>query len=203
MRGAGPGLSGAGDNGRGSARAPPPSPLPPPPAAAAAAAAAAPAASSPRYCCKSSFLPPTLCSRAPREPPALPGRERLRGGRSAGRRARSARPARAPGPVVRKCRPRLNHGVHAWGRGTPSFREALTWGWAGLAPFPERPLPGLFRASRGRGHTQPLGAFAESQLSQWKGPRNPVIGVPHFTVGSVEAQREGGPPRSHSLEAEP
>lgn len=118
VRGAGPGLSGAGDNGKGSARAPPPLPLPPPPAAAAAAA---PAASSQRYCCKSSFLPLTLRPRAPREPPALPRRERLRGGWSAGRRAPSARLGRAAGPAVRKCRPLRNHGVHVLGEGDPEF----------------------------------------------------------------------------------
>lgn len=189
----GPGLSGAGDNGRGSARAPPPSPLPPPPAAAAAAAAA-PAASSQRYCCKFSFLPPTLRPRAPREPPALPGRERLRGGRSAG----AGRGVRAlPGPQGPWCgsagRGAIT-GCTPWRRGPRVLLEAPTAGWAGLELFPTRPLPGLCWAPRGRGHTQSLRAFAESQLSQWKGPTNPDVQASHFTVGATEVQRKGGPP---------
>lgn len=72
--------------------------------------------------------------------------------------------------------------------------EAPTAGWAGLELFPTRPLPGLCWAPRGRGHTQSLRAFAESQLSQWKGPTNPDVQASHFTVGATEVQRKGGPP---------
>lgn len=139
-------------------------------------------------------FPPTLRPRAPREPPALPGRERLRGGRSAG----AGRGVRAlPGPQGPRCgsagRGAIT-GCTPWGRGPRVFLEALTTGWARLELFPTRPLPGLCSAPRGRGHTQPLRAFAESQLSQWKGPRNLDVQASHFTVGATEVQRKGGPP---------
>lgn len=96
-------------------------------------------------------FPPTLRPRAPREPPALPGRERLRGGRSAGRRAPSARPARAAGPAVRKCWPRRDHGVHAWGRGTPSFSGSVGPGLGGVGALPWAPPARAFQGSQGAG----------------------------------------------------
>lgn len=52
------------------------------------------------------------------------------------------------------------------------------------------PRPGLFWVPRGRGRARLLRAFVESQLSQRKGPRDPVTRESsHFTVKAGEAPR--------------
>lgn len=150
VRGAGPGLSGAGDNGRGSARAPPPPPLPPPPAAATAAAAQA--ASSPRYCCKSSFLPPQPppagVSGTPSPPQARAPLRRL--GRGAQRAAGAAGPrcgSGGRGPIT-GC---VSGGRGRKARGTRSFWGSVDPGLGGVGVFPRAPPAWAFLGAQGAG----------------------------------------------------
>ena len=202
VRGSGPGLAGAGDNRRGSARAPPPSPLPPPPAAAAAAAA--PVASSPRYCCKSSFLPPhpppagasgTPSPPRARAPPGWQergpqGAERASGPGRRARRAEVLAAARSRGACV--------------GEGDPEF-FGKRWPGAGRGWSPSlgAPCPGFSGLPGGGATPSRLELSRNHSCHSGRGLRVQASSSPIFLLRQLRPREKESLPQSHLLEAGP
>lgn len=117
-------------------------------------------------------LGPRVPARTP-DPLPLPGRASAVAG---------ARERPAPPFSPRKC------GLRAGKRGARRGGEGRRCGRPLRAP----PGPGLFWVPRGRGRARLLRAFVESQLSQRKGPRDPVTRESsHFTVRAGEVPRGG------------